>query len=71
MAGIRLLPLDDPEIPETNPLVKVDNTITSYAVVRGTGTNDVLMAARARELDAAAHPPTLPAGAPSFILTSC
>lgn len=50
VAGIRLLPLDDPEIPETNPLFKVDKTITSYAVVRVTGTNDVPMAARAREL---------------------
>ena len=50
VAGIRLLPLDDPEIPETNPLFKIDKTITSYAVARVTGTNDVLMAARAREL---------------------
>jgi hypothetical protein len=50
LAGIRLLPLDDPEIPETNPLFKLDKTITSYAVVRITGTNDVLMAARARDL---------------------
>jgi hypothetical protein len=50
VAGIRLLPLDDPEIPETNPLFKVDKTITSYAVVRVTGTNDVLMAARARKI---------------------
>lgn len=50
VAGVRLLPLDDPEIPETNPLFKIDKTITSYAVVRITGTNDVLMAARAREL---------------------
>ena len=50
VAGIRLLPLDDPEIPKTNPLFKADKTITSYAVVPVTGTNDVLMAARAREL---------------------
>lgn len=50
VTGIRLLPLDDPEIAETNPLFKIDKTITSYAVVRITGTNDVLMAARAREL---------------------
>src|SRR6266851_7003795 len=50
VAGIRFLPHDDPEIPETNPLFKVDKTITSYAVARVTGTNDVLMAARAREL---------------------
>jgi hypothetical protein len=50
VAGIRLLPLNDPEIPETNPLFKMDKTITSYAVVQITGTNDVLMAASAREL---------------------
>jgi hypothetical protein len=50
VAGIRFLPLDDPEIPETNPLFKLDKTITGYAVARVTGTNDVLMAARAREL---------------------
>jgi len=50
VAGIRLLPFDDPEIPETNPLFKIDKTITSYAVVRITGTNEVLMAARARKL---------------------
>jgi hypothetical protein len=50
VAGIRLLPLDDPEIPETNPLLKRDKMITSYAVVRATGTNDVLIAARARKL---------------------
>jgi len=50
VAGVRLLPLDDPEIPETNPLFKVDKTITSCAAVRVTGRNDVLMAARAREL---------------------
>jgi hypothetical protein len=50
VAGIRFLPLDDPEIPETNPLFKLDKTIKGYAVARITGTNDVLMAARAREL---------------------
>jgi hypothetical protein len=50
VADIRLLPLDDPEIPETNPLFRIDKTIKSYAVVRVTGTNEVLMAARAREL---------------------
>jgi hypothetical protein len=50
VAGIRFLPLDDPEIPETNPLFKLDKTIKSYAVVRISGTNGVLMAARAREL---------------------
>ena len=50
MAGIRLLPLDDPEIPETNPLFKADKSITSFAAVPVTGTNDVQMAARAREL---------------------
>ena len=31
VAGIRLLPLDDPEIPETNPLFKMDKAIKSYA----------------------------------------
>jgi hypothetical protein len=50
VAGIRFLPLDDPEIPETNPLFKLDKTITGYAVARVTGTNEVLMAARAKEL---------------------
>jgi hypothetical protein len=50
VAGIRFLPLDDPEIPETNPLFKLDKTIKGYAVARVTGTNDVLMAARARDL---------------------
>jgi hypothetical protein len=45
VAGIRFLPLDDPEIPETNPLFKLDKTIKGYAVARVTGTNDVLMAA--------------------------
>ena len=50
VAGIRFLPLDDPEIPETNPLFKLDKTIKGYAVARVSGTNDVLMAARAREL---------------------
>jgi hypothetical protein len=50
VAGIRFLPLEDPEIPGTNPLFKLDKTIKGYAVARVTGTNDVLMAARAREL---------------------
>jgi hypothetical protein len=50
VAGIRFLPLDDPEIPETNPLFKLDKTIKGYAVARVTGTNDVLMAARGRKL---------------------
>jgi hypothetical protein len=50
VAGIRFLPLDDPEIPETNPLFKLDKTIKGYAVARVTGTSDVLMAARARDL---------------------
>lgn len=50
VAGIQLLPLDDPEVPETNPLFRIDKAIKSYAVVRITGTNDVMMAARAREL---------------------
>ena len=50
VAGIRLLPLDDPEIPDTNPLFKIDQSIASFAAVPVTGTNDVLMAARARTL---------------------
>ena len=41
MAGIRFLPLDDPEIPEKNPLFKLDKTIKGYAVARVTGKNDV------------------------------
>ena len=50
VAGIRLLPLGDPEIPDTNPLLKTDKTITGYVVARVAGTNDVMMATRAREL---------------------
>jgi hypothetical protein len=50
VAGVRLLPLDAPEIPDTNPLFKADKSIASFAAVPVTGTNDVLMAARAREL---------------------
>jgi hypothetical protein len=50
VAGIRLLPLDDPEIPDTNPLFKIDQLIASFAAVPVTGTNDVLMADRARKL---------------------
>jgi hypothetical protein len=50
VAGVRLLPLDDPEIPEANPLFKTDESIKSFAAVRVTGTNDVQTAARAREL---------------------
>ena len=50
VAGIRLLPPDDPEIPDTNPLFKVDQSITGFAAVPVTGTNDVMMAARARKL---------------------
>jgi hypothetical protein len=50
VAGVRFLPLDDPEIPEAIPLFRIDTAIASYAAVRVTGTNDVLMAARAREL---------------------
>ena len=53
VAGVRLLPVDDPAIPDTNPLFKTDQLIKSFAAARVTGTNDVLMAARAREL--AAH----------------
>lgn len=50
VAGVLLLPLDHPEIPDTNPLFKADKLIKSFAAVRVTGTNDVQMAARAREL---------------------
>lgn len=50
VADVRLLPLDAPEIPDTNPLFKADKSIASFAMVPVTGTNDVLMAARAREL---------------------
>jgi hypothetical protein len=50
VVGVRLLPLDDPEIPDTNPLLKSDKSIKSFAAVRVTGTNDVQMAARAGEL---------------------
>ena len=50
VAGIRLLPLDDPEIPDTNPLFKADQSIASFAAVPVTGTDDVQMAARARKL---------------------
>jgi hypothetical protein len=50
VAGIRLLPLDDPEIPDTNPLFKLDQSIASFAAVPVTGTDTVQMAARARTL---------------------
>lgn len=50
VAGIRLLPRDDPEIPDTNPLFRLDQSIASVAAVTVTGTNDVQMAARARKL---------------------
>jgi len=50
LAGIRLLPPDHPEIPTTNPLFKLDPSITSFAAVPVTGTNTVLMAARTRKL---------------------
>lgn len=50
VAGIRLLPLDDPEIPDTNPLFKADQSIASFAAVPVTGTDDDRMAARARKL---------------------
>ncbi len=50
VAGVRFLPLDDPEIPHTNPLFEADKSITSFAALQITGTNDILMAARAREL---------------------
>jgi len=50
VAGIRLLPLDDPEIPRTIPLFRADQSIASFAAVPVTGTNTVFMAARARKL---------------------
>ena len=50
VASIRLLPLDDPEIPADNPLLRADQRITSYAAVPVTGTSTVQMAARAREV---------------------
>jgi hypothetical protein len=50
IAGIRLLPRDDPEIPQTNPLFELDQTIASFAAVPVTGTNTVQMAARARTI---------------------
>jgi hypothetical protein len=49
VAGIQVLPPDDPEIPDTNPLFKLD-PFASVAAVPVTGTNDVQMAARARKL---------------------
>jgi hypothetical protein len=52
VAGVRLLPADDPEVPDTNPLFKTDKLIKSFAAALVTGTNDVLMAARAREFAA-------------------
>jgi len=50
VAGIRLLPLDDPEIPDTNPLFKADQSIASFAAVPVTGTDHVQMVSRARKL---------------------
>lgn len=50
VAGVRLLPLDHPDIPDVNPLFKLDQSIASVAAVPVTGTNKVLMAARARRL---------------------
>jgi hypothetical protein len=49
VAGIRLLPLDDPDIPADNPLFSADQSVASVAAVMVTGTNDVLMAGRARK----------------------
>lgn len=49
VAGVRLLPLDDPDIPDTNPLFKLDQSIASVAAVPVTGTNKVQMAVRARK----------------------
>ena len=50
VAGVRLLPLDHPDIPDTNPLFKLDQSIASVAAVPVTGTNKVRMAARVRKL---------------------
>jgi hypothetical protein len=50
VAGVRLLPLGHPDIPDTNPLFKLDQSIASVAAVPVTGTNKVRMAARARNL---------------------
>jgi hypothetical protein len=50
VAGIRLLPLNHPGIPDTNPLFKLDPSIASVAAVPVTGTSKVQMAARARKL---------------------
>lgn len=50
MAEVRLLPPGDPEIPQNNPLFKLDQSITGMAAVSVTGTNDGMMAARARNL---------------------
>lgn len=49
IAGVRLLPLDYPDIPGS-PLFKADSLIASVAAVPVTGTNKVLMAGRARRL---------------------
>jgi hypothetical protein len=48
VAGIQLLPAGDPAIPEM--LLILGKTNASYAGARVTGTNDVLMTARAREM---------------------
>jgi len=50
VAGTRLLPLDHPDIPTTNTLFKLDESIASVAAVPVTGTNKVRMAERARKL---------------------
>lgn len=47
IAGVRLLPLGHPDIPDS-PLFRADPLIASVAAVPVTGTNKVLMAARAR-----------------------
>jgi hypothetical protein len=50
VAGVRLLPLDHPDIPTDNPLFKPGESIASVAAVPVTGTNKVRMAERARKL---------------------
>ncbi len=50
VAGIRLMPLDDPEIPAANPMFEFDHSIASVAAVAVTGTNHLQMASRAKKL---------------------
>ncbi len=50
VAGIRLLPTGDPAIPASNPLFRVGEPVTGVEAVTVTGTGEVQMAARARQL---------------------